>query len=43
MLGGEEESSEATPTVPAVLQNVLFPLKLENKGNMANNWKCFRR
>ena len=35
--------SQATPAVPTVLQNVLFPLKLENKGNMANNWKCFRR
>ena len=40
---GSVLDGEATPTVPAVLQNVLFPLKLENKGNMANNWKCFRR
>ena len=40
MPGGEGESSQATP---AVLQNVLFPSKLETKGNMASNWKRFRR
>ena len=38
--GGEGESSQATP---AVLQNVPFPSKLETKGNMASNWKRFRR
>ena len=37
---GEGESSQATP---AVLQNVPFPSKLETKGNMASNWKRFRR
>ena len=40
MPGGEGESSQATPTV---LQNVPFPSKLETKGNMASNWKSFRR
>ena len=28
---------------PAVLQNVPFPSKLETKGNLASNWKRFRR
>ena len=40
MPGGEGESSQATP---AVLRNVPFPSKLETKGNMASNWKRFRR
>ena len=40
MPGGEGESSQATPSV---LQNVPFPSKLETKGNMASNWKRFRR
>ena len=40
MPGGEGELSGTTP---AVLQNVLFPSKLETKGNMASNWKRFRR
>ena len=40
MPGGEGETSQATP---AVLQNVPFPSKLETKGNVASNWKRFRR
>ena len=40
---GEGESSGTTPATPAVLQNVPFPSKLETKGNMASNWKRFRR
>ena len=42
MPSGEGESSKTTPTV---LQNVTvpFPSKLETKGNMASNWKCFQR
>ena len=39
MPGGEGESSGT----PAVLQNAPFPSKLETKGNMASNWKRFRR
>ena len=37
------ESSRTTPAAPAVLQNVPFPSKLETKGNLASNWKRFRR
>ena len=37
------ESSGTTPSAPAVLQNVPFPSKLETKGNLASNWKRFRR
>ena len=37
---GEEVSTGATP---AVLQSVLFPSKLETQGNLASNWKRFRR
>ena len=40
MPGGEGVSTGATP---AVLQNVPFPSKLETKGNLASNWKRFRR
>ena len=40
MPGGEGVSTVATPTV---LQNVPFPSKLETKGNLASNWKRFRR
>ena len=40
MPGGERVSTAATP---AVLQNVSFPSKLETKGNLASNWKRFRR
>ena len=40
MPGGERVSTAATP---AVLQNVPFPSKLETKGNLASNWKRFRR
>ena len=31
MLGGEGELNQTTPAVPAVLQNVPFPSKLETK------------
>ena len=40
MPGGEGVSTGATP---AILQNVPFPSKLEIKGNLASNWKRFRR
>ena len=41
--GDEGESCEATPAVPAVLQNVPFPSKLATKRNMTSNWKRFSR
>ena len=39
---GEGASVVEAQTVP-VLQNVPFPSKLESMGNLANNWKRFRR
>lgn len=41
MAGGEGASAVETATVP-VLQSSLLPLKLETKGNLANNWTHFR-
>ena len=39
--GGEGAPAVKVPT--PVLQNVPFPLKLETRGNLANNWKRFHR
>ena len=41
MPGGEGAPVVETPT--PVLQNVPFPSRLETKGNLASNWKRFRR
>ena len=38
-----DDGGESSGTTPAVLQNVPFPSKLETKGNLARNWKRFRR
>ncbi len=41
-MSDDEELEELRPP-PPMLQNVPFPLKLEIRGNLANNWKRFKR
>ena len=38
-----DEGAPVVETPTPVLQNVPFPSRLETKGNLANNWKHFRR
>ena len=37
------EETRVVDPPPPILQNVLFPPKLEIKGNLSNNWKRFKR
>ena len=41
-MSDDEEAGVVAPP-PPMLQNVPFPPKLEMRGNLANNWKGFKR